>query len=152
MPGAPLPGCPKAGMKKRSIYLIVCAVLLGGLIAACSRTAARPAAPTLPPPGEERIAIETVEVNQAVSVRLSGTASLPAGGCLQTGLWIDDQPAGWWPSDVCIEPAAGAWEMVVGLGHDETPAQLDPQARYEVRAWQQGQPEQILASRVFQID
>jgi hypothetical protein len=87
-----------------------------------------------------------------VGVRLSGKASLPPSRCLQTGLWIDDQPASWWPKDVCIEPDGGQWEMVVALGQNETPAQLNPQAHYEIRAWQQDQPDLILARQPFQIE
>ena len=147
-------------MKKRWIVPNLLAALLWAvLLTACSRQAARPAFPTVTQTGEASIqsgeasiTIETVEVTQAVGMRLSGTASLPPTGCLQTGLWIDDQPAGWWPAEVCIEPDAGQWEMVVALGQKETPAQLDPQAHYEIRAWLQNQPDQILASRSFQIE
>lgn len=120
---------------------------------ACSRQAARPAvSPAVEQPGLGTITIETIEVQQAVSVRLSGAASLSPGGCLQTGLWVDDLPAAWWPADICIEPDAGAWEMVVALGIDEAPARLDPQARYEVRAWQKGKPGQVLASKIISIE
>lgn len=127
-------------------------LVLVGLLAACSRPASTQVVGSPAAPGAAAITIEQVQVTQGTGLRVNGTSSLPAGDCFQTGVWINDELAGWWPADVCIEPDGGQWEMVIALGQGDTPTQLDPQSRYEVRAWLPDNPDQIVARLAFTVE
>ena len=90
------------------------------------------------------------EMNSAVTIRgvgvdadqisVSGTSTLPDGTCILTSLRTSGQVQGWWPADACATVQKGAWQIVVPLGKEGAPPQLDVSLLYEVHAWQRGQP------------
>lgn len=139
---------PCVGTREPRLFFYLVLVVL---LSACSRPASTQVLGSPAAPGAA-ITIEQVQVTQGTGLRVNGASSLPAGDCFQTGVWINDELAGWWPADVCIEPDGGQWEMVIALGQGDTPAQLDPQSRYEVRAWLPDNPDQIVAHLAFTVE
>jgi hypothetical protein len=86
------------------------------------------------------ITIEGVQVTAGKQVVVHGTSTLPDGTCLGSELWADGELQPWWPGDDCVVVENGAWQRVVRLGSDGTPAELDPAAQYMLRVFQQNGP------------
>jgi len=91
-----------------------------------------------PPRGSVRIDSVTVTACQEMVVR--GHSTLPEGTCLGTELWADGELQGWWPGGICVPVEDGKWEMVVPLGGDQAPGELDVSAQYMLRAFEQDGP------------
>jgi hypothetical protein len=96
------------------------------------------------------ITIEGVQVNADEQIIVRGQSTLPDGTCLGSELWADGEPEAWWPGDVCVPVEHGTWQMVVRLGMNGTPEQLDPAAQYMLRAFQQNGPD-IVAVFAFDL-
>jgi hypothetical protein len=70
-------------------------------------------------------------------VLVHGRSTLPDGICLGTELWADGELQAWWPSNTCVPVDDGTWHMIVPLGTDQVPADLDQSAQYLLKAYQQ---------------
>ena len=73
-------------------------------------------------------------------IRISGTASLPAGSCVLTELLAGESLEPWWPTSRCATSETGDWRMAVDLGRDGAPEGLDPTVQYVLRARQRDDP------------
>jgi hypothetical protein len=130
---------------------LILTLLVAVLSTACSRSASK--APVLPAtPTEASLAIDQVQITQGTGIYLSGRSTIPAGECIRTELLADGKPVDWWPGDVCVEVDVGQWEMLVGLGHDNAPAQLPPGVQYEIHAWWPAQPDTVSTRFPFDLD
>lgn len=119
--------------------LLLWLLLLGTILSACTRSVSVSplAQPTLtaPPSSSSLVKIDQVKVIDNKGIYISGHSNLPSGECIKTNLLADQKAVDWWPRDVCIQPDAGQWEMLVSLGRNGAPAQLDSKASYELQAW-----------------
>ena len=124
-------------------------ILMAVLASACLRQASRPS--TLPTPSGPRVLVEQVRVVDSEGIYVTGQGTLPAGECIQTELRVNGEAASWWPADVCIQPDAGRWEILVPLGRNGAPADLSKDSQYEIRAWWPDQPEEVVSRFPFDL-
>jgi hypothetical protein len=89
--------------------------------------------------GDEILVVEGVRVASG-QIRLSGSTLLPDGTCLQARLYVDDEPASWWPVEECIPVQDGKWQTTVALGESGAPEELDPLLQYRLDVWQKADP------------
>jgi hypothetical protein len=113
------------------------------LLTACTRPASSPPV-ILVTENVPTITIDSVRVDQGEGIFITGRSSMPEGKCLKTELLINRQSAGWWPRDVCIEmDETGQWELLVALGRNGAPAQMQPGLEYELHAWWPEKPDLV---------
>lgn len=119
------------------------------LLAACTRPASRAPA-ILATDQAPTITIDSVRVDQGEGIFVTGKSTLPEGKCLKTELLINRQATGWWPRDVCIEmDETGQWELLVALGRNGAPAQMQPGQEYELHAWWPEKPDLVTTRFTF---
>ena len=87
------------------------------------------------------ITIQGVQMTASEQIVVHGRSTLPDGTCLGSELWADGENQAWWPGSACVPVEDGRWQMVVRLGEDEVPAELDRSAQYMLRAYQQNGPD-----------
>ena len=97
-------------------------------------------APVEGEPARGSVSIDSVTVTAGQEVVVRGHSTLPEGTCLGTELWANGELQDWWPGGICVPVEGGMWEMVVPLGRDQAPAELDVSAQYMLRAFQQDGP------------
>jgi len=97
-----------------------------------------PLAPSLEP--GEKIGDIRVRVKNGEFVEFSGLTILPDGACLQTQLYVGDEPLSWWPTDKCIQVQDGKWFISVPLGEEEAPKYLSMSTFYGFRVWEKDNP------------
>jgi hypothetical protein len=136
-------------LNNKQILLALC-LLVSGILTACTRSGSR--APFVyATDSAPRIMIDKVRVNEGNGVYVSGRSTLPNGECVQTELLVDQQPASWWPRNVCIQIDSGQWEILVALGMNGAPAQLDPNAAYLIHAWWPTHPDTTFTRFPFDL-
>jgi hypothetical protein len=96
------------------------------------------------------ITIEGVQVTAGEQIVVHGRSTLPDGTCLGSELWADGENQAWWPGEACVAVKNGTWQMVVRLGEDAVPEELDRSAQYMLRIFQQNGPN-IVAVFAFDL-
>jgi hypothetical protein len=129
--------CWPARLRPEEVLLknLLAVIILGaGLLASCTLPASKPPVVymTREAPG---ITIDRVQVNQGAGIYVAGRSTLPDGECVQTELLADEKVLEWWPREVCVEIASRRWEILAALGRQGAPERLDPNAAYEIHAW-----------------
>jgi hypothetical protein len=134
--------------RKLPILLMLCVILLAG----CKRSLSTPNGP-LPTQSvaPDAVKIGSVKVTQGGSIEVDGKADLPDGACVETMLMENEQAVEWWPKDVCIQPDGGDWQMVVPLGRNGAPQNLNSQNNYEMRAWRPDESAKTLTAFPFEL-
>lgn len=95
------------------------------------------------------ITTEGVQVRAGEQIIVHGQSTLPEGTCLGSELWAGGERQAWWPGETCVPVQNGVWQMIVRLGSDGVPAELDPSAQYMLRVYQQYGPDIV---SVFAFD
>ncbi len=98
---------------------------------------------------EGRITIEEVQVTSSEQIVVHGQSTLPDGTCLGSELWAGGELQAWWPGETCVPVQDGTWKMVVWMGRDQVPPELDPSVQYMLRVFQQNGPDVVA---VFALD
>jgi hypothetical protein len=99
-------------------------------------------------PSTGHIIIEGVQTSSE-QVLVRGRSTLPDGICLGIELWADGELQAWWPGDSCVPVENGTWHMIVPLGTDQHPTDLDRSAQYLLKVHQQNG---VNAETVFAFD
>jgi len=91
----------------------------------------------------EKAALRTqgVKVEVGKEITFQGRGDLPADACIQSQLFVNDQPLEWWPKDDCGVLNGESWQIEVPLNKDGAPIALDATDFYKLHVWLKGQPQ-----------
>jgi hypothetical protein len=84
---------------------------------------------------------QAVKVEVGKEITFEGRGDLPADACIQSQLFVNDQPLGWWPKNNCGVLTGDGWQIEVPLNKDGAPIALDATGFYKLHVWLKGQPQ-----------
>lgn len=102
-----------------------------------------------PPPSLEpgtKIDANHSGVKNGELIEFSGISTLPDGTCLQTQLYVGDEPLSWWPTEKPVHVQDGKWEITVPLGKDGAPKYLSMSTYYSFKVWEKDNPAVVAVS------
>jgi hypothetical protein len=148
---------------KRAGFLLIALILLLALSACGStpspvptptRLALLTATPTeVPTNGQTPVCDNCITITgvriQPGWFTLVGESALPDGTCLQTQLYVEDEPLPWWPKETCVTVQDGMWQISVSLEESGAPYERPLEGGYTLVAWQK---DRRIASAVFWIE
>lgn len=97
------------------------------------------------------IDVKHVEVRPADRIIFSGSTTLTEGECINSQLFKDNNPVGWWPSDKCFLIDNPDWQFAVILGEDDNPEKLDDSSQYRLQVWWAGDSDETIDDIYFDL-
>jgi hypothetical protein len=84
---------------------------------------------------------QSVKVEVGKEITFEGRGDLPPDACIQSQLFVNDQPLNWWPKGSCGVLTDNGWQIEVPLNKDGAPIALDATGFYKLHVWLKGQPQ-----------
>lgn len=136
-------------------FVLLLFFLLGAFTASCAVQSPEieTTQPQKPITGQRKaeIDIKHIEVRSGEQIIFSGETTLSEDECINSQLFKDDNPVGWWPSDQCFSITSENWQFTVPLGEDSFPEELDDSAQYRLQVWWAGAPEETVDEIYFDL-
>jgi len=96
---------------------------------------------------DELLTADHFQTKDGEYIHFCGHSKLPQGTYLQTQLYVDGQPAAWWPADKYVRVRDGRWQINVRLGEKGAPQALSSGL---FKVWEKDNPS-VMATFPFDL-